>query len=1059
MLIWEVIVGERDESFNKVGTGSKHAVLEVHSKTHPLYNQMMAHYKRIESSVQNHSKLPSFLSGSPQKAQTIELIWDGTNYTAVLTDTNQVLSNYKFTCSDPNVSFSVTGNKLTVTAKKAPTSTLTISAVKSAQRKGVVTWTDTVYGPNGGIQDMITYAQTVSDPVQGFIKTKVSYGSAKIVKTSEDGNIANISFHITGNGVDQTVKTNSRGEIQIDNLLPGSYTVTEANYDKYVPQKSQTVEVKSGQVSTVTFNNSLKKFNVTVKKQDSETGETPQGQGSLEGAKYGLFKGEELVDTYVTDKNGEFVTDYYICASDWTIREIAPSEGYLLDETVYQVGAEPQKYEVEYNHINLGVTEQAIKGKLALIKHTDDGSTGIETPEAGAEFQIYYRDSGSYEESKESERDLLICDESGYAESKDLPYGWYTVHQIKGWDGREFIEDFDVFISENGNVYRYLLNNANFESRVKIVKKDAESGNIVPQAGHGYEIYSPDGEKIVMEMTYPEVIEIDTFYTDSNGYLITPEPLPYGEGYYIVEVETVEPYVLDPTPVYFDITPDSAEDQDHITVVTVEKANMPQKGIITVNKAGEVFSSVITSGGGDSPLLYQPEYSLAGLEGATFEVIAAEDIVSGGILRYVKGEVVSTLTTDEKGSATSDPLYLGTYQIFERKAPDGMVITSEPITVKLVYAGQHESITTSVISMENERQKAQISLDKILQQDSGFGVGSNGEILAVSFGLYADENLVASDGSMIPKDGLIEIIQCDENGKATFNTDIPMGSKLYVKEYSTDFHYILSDDRYPVIFEYQGQEVADVTIAVNNGDPIENRLIYGEIVGLKVDQSDKPLTGAVFGLFHTDCVEFVKENAVMTADSREDGSFRFTKVPYGKYLIREIESAEGYAVTDKIFEVTIQEDGEIINIGKVVNRPITGKLELIKTDIADGKPLPNAGFRIRNDAGEIVAEGYTNDEGVATFTLGYGSYSYEEFDAPDGYQIDTTPHKFSITKDGEIIKAQMTNEKIPIYPQTGDKGSPGFWAALSILSISGAVFTYLGLRRRKNNLSNRERKE
>ena len=135
-----------------------------------------------------------------------------------------------------------------------------------------------------------------------------------------------------------------------------------------------------------------------------------------------------------------------------------------------------------------------------------------------------------------------------------------------------------------------------------------------------------------------------------------------------------------------------------------------------------------------------------------------------------------------------------------------------------------------------------------------------------------------------------------------------MGSKLYVKEYSTDSHYILSDNRYPVIFEYQGQEVADVTIAVNNGDPIENRLIYGEIVGLKVDQSDKPLTGAVFGLFHTDCVEFVKENAVMTADSREDGSFRFTKVPYGKYLIREIESAEGYAVTDKIFEVTIQED-------------------------------------------------------------------------------------------------------------------------------------------------------
>ena len=192
LLIWETVIGERDENFNKVSTGGKDAVLDQISPNHPLYDKIMSYYNSMAASVQKHSKLPSFLSKTPGSAQEIELEWDGSKYTVTLTDSNNVLSGYKFSSNDSGVQFSVSGNKLTITAEKAPSAGLTITAEKTAQRKGVITWTDGIYGPNGGVQDTVTYAQTVNDPVKGFLKLKVSYGSAKIVKTSEDGKVEGI---------------------------------------------------------------------------------------------------------------------------------------------------------------------------------------------------------------------------------------------------------------------------------------------------------------------------------------------------------------------------------------------------------------------------------------------------------------------------------------------------------------------------------------------------------------------------------------------------------------------------------------------------------------------------------------------------------------------------------------------------------------------------------------------------------------------------------------------------------------------------------------------------
>ena len=1037
LLVWETVVGERDSNFQKVDTGGYDAVLDQISTGHPLYNQIMSYYNSMATNVQNHTKLPSFMSKSADSAQTFEFEWDGSQYKAVLTDENNVVGSFSFSASESGVNCSVEGNQLVITAAEAPSEFMTITAYKEATRYGVITWTDGNMG--GGVQDVATFAETVSDSVQGFVNLKVSYGSAKIIKTSEDGIVEDLSFQITGNGVDQTVQTGPNGEIQIDNLKPGDYTITELSEDRYVPQDSQTVTVYAGQVSTVEFSNILKKFTVELTKSDSEKGEA-QGDATLAGAKYGLYNGEDLVDTYTTDENGSFTTAEYICGPDWTIREIEPSPGYLLDETVHEVGADAGNFTIEHNTIPVGVGEDVIKGDIAIIKHTDDGSTQIETPEEGAEFQIYLKAAGSYDAADLDERDILTCDADGFAQSKKLPYGEYIVEQTKGWDGTEYMPAFTVTIDENGKTYKYLINNAEFEAYLKIVKVDAETGETIPYAGAAFEIYDPDGNLVTMTTTYPEVQEHTQFVTNEEGWLITPEVLPYGEGYSIVEVEAPYGYVLNSDPVYFDVTTENAVSEDGIVLVIAEKENAPQKGTITIEKTGEVFSSVEIQEGKLQDR-YKPIYAESGLEGAEFEIRAAEDISTpDGTLRYSAGEVVDTLITSADGTATSTELYLGKYELVETKAPYGMVLNEEPISVELAYAGQEVAVTSTSVSIYNERQKVLVKLYKDLEKDELFEIGTGDEILNVYFALYASEDLTAADGTIIPKDGLIEIAGVQADGTLTFSADLPIGS-YYVKEYSTNEHYLISEETYPVVFEYGGEDTAVVEIVVNDGDAILNEIIRGSISGIKVDENGEPLPGAVFGLFKADCTEFTEENAILTAESSEDGSFSFADVPYGIWQIKEISTVEGYVLSDEIFEVQIDEDGQVIELGNIENKPITGELEITKTDIADGKLLPNAGFRIKDEDGNVVAEGYTDENGIARFTLEYGKYTYEEFDAPDGYQIDTTPHSFEIREDGEIVKAEMTNEKIPTVdvPQTGDSSMTGFWIGLGAIALGGLI--------------------
>ena len=1024
LIVWQITMGFRSSATalnDKTYPMSGYSGTMTEQYTRNKY--LKAYYDGILSDMATHYTRPSFTAYTASAAKTFEMDYSGGRYTVTLTDTNRVLQNYAVTASG-GASVSVNGNTLTVSSVKPLNDEITVKlnrrVYSTNMSTGFLIWS--VPGKESANQDMVSGVPADNDPVPSYLKVRTAAGSAKIVKVSEDGKVDGITFRIQGNGIDKTVKTANGGVIQVDNLRPGVYTVTEAEYDKYVPQETRRVTVVSGQVSTVTFNNVLKrgglkvtktaedgltegmkfrlygtslagiavdeyavtdkngvaefkdvligsgytleevgaperyvvpdkqtaaiewnkvtgkafdnvlkKFSVTVTKSDSEKG-LPQGDASLAGAKYGIYKGNQLIDTYTTDAKGQFTTKWYVCGDDWSLKEISPSEGYLLNTESQHIGAEAKLYTVEYNLAKpLDSLEDIIKGKIAVIKHCDDGSTKIETPEEGAEFEVYLKSAGSYENAKETERDILVCDENGFAETKDLPYGEYVVEQTKGWEGKELLAPFNVFVKENGEIYRFLINNAPYTALIEIVKKDAETGKVIPATGIGFKVRNTDtGEYIVQHINYPTPTDIDIYYTDVSGKLMMPEKLPYGN-YEIIEQCTAYGYVLDSAPIAFKVTGEKI-------VVMVEKFNMPQKGIVRITKNGEIFSSAVETDG-----VYSLVFADKNLAGATYEITAAEDIITpDGTLRYAKDMVVDTVITDENSVAESKALYLGKYTVRETKAPYGMVLNGTEKTVELTYAGETVEITETAAEFYNDRQKAALSLSKILGKDEVFGIGDNGEILSVQFGLYAAENLFAADGSFVPKDGLLEIANCNENGSITFETDIPVGAKLYVKEIATDSHYILSDEKYPVTFEYAGQDTALVEIKANGGEVIKNDILYGSVKGLKIDrETEKSIAGAVFGLFRTDTSEFTKETAVLIDESGKDGLFVFEKIPYGNWLVKELQPADGYLANEEIYPVRISENGQTIGITVVNDRipeigtqaTVDGEKEICATEV------------------------------------------------------------------------------------------------------------------------------
>ncbi len=1041
LIIWEFVAGCRKTSDTYACTDSKFIDGMCSGGKNPGVKTV---YNQISNGLKGHLTVPSFANRLKSKAKTHAMKVSSGKYTLTLTDSNKVLSNFSFKKTD-GVSVSQSGNKLTLSASK-PVNTVTFSSnkdVPTVAKKSVII----PYGDSSK-QDVITGVENAPDPVQAFFKVSAKGGNLNIKKTSEDGKISGIKFTITGpNSYKKTVKTDSKGYFNLTDLVPGTYTVTENKYSRYVAQKAQTVKVESGKTATVSFRNVLK-----------------------------------------------------------------PSD-------------------------------------------------------------------------------------------------------------------------------------------FKIVKKDAVTKKVIELAGFKFKIKGSDGKYVKVDGT-------DTFVTDDEGVVSFETKLPVGK-YQLIEVAAGEGYLLDGTPKDFEVKSDS-------TKVEVEKYDYPEMGTITITKTGDAFASV-TETEENSITKYQPVYESTNLEGAEFEIRAKEDIDTGdGTIRVKKGELVDTVTTGENGKAKSKELYLGTYVIKETKTPEGYVADGKEYEVTIKYGGETVKVTNADISIKNTRQKAEVSLTKVMEKDEQYGIGDNDEILNVRFGLYANQEITAEDGESIPEDGLIEIISVNEDGSATFATDLPVGS-YYVKEFTTDSKYVLDDTHYEFTFDATNDKEIQ-QIQINDGEDIVNEIAYGTARTIKVDADypENKLTGATFEVYwdkdgdkqynaekdtlvgemkevsegvyelgdlpiggyllyekeaplnflrdesyhyfeikedkevvtveNETGVGFINKPAVGTAKTIKvdadypenkltgavfeiyadkdgnkeytdktdtligemkevsDGEYELGNLRIGGYLLHEktapknfvkddgyyyfeitkheevvtVENEAGkgfinkpalgtaktikvdadypknkltgavfevYADTDgdkkftaktdtlvgemteykkgeyqlenlrvggyflyektapknfvrdtKYYYFEIKEDKEVVNVENkagvgFINKPETGYLEITKRDVSDGKLLPDAGFRIKDENGKTVVEGYTDKNGIAKFKLRVGKYTYEEFDAPDGYIIDTKPHKFEIKKNGEIVKAKMTNKKQPTphTPQTGADNNFGFFIGLGAIALGGLI--------------------
>ena len=978
-LVWEFVTGCREAtgSYNQTST----TVYSLHFGSNYANSGARAVYDQIVAMLREHNTIPSFMSGGKNDI-TKELAYKDGKYSITLTDSNGVLSDYSFSSSDSNVSLSKSGNKLTISSTVAISGSVRITA----KRNNVPTVSSSAkliaYGdPN--LQDLVTGVEN-ADTVSAYINIETPTGTIALKKTSEDGVVEGISFTIKGDNFNKTVKTGKDGSVSVEGLFPGTYTVTEQSIDRYEPQKTQTVTLIGGKTSTVTFSNTLKrgsleivktsednlvegmkfhlygtslsglpvdeyavtdknglakfenvlisgdtpyvveevdtavryvvpasqtaafewnkvtkrsfdnvlkKFQVTVTKTDAETG-SPQGDASLAGAVYGIYKGEELIDTYTTDENGQFTTKYYICDNDWTVREISPSEGYLLDTAIHKVGAEPELYTVELNSTANDVNEQVIKGNIAIIKHTDNGETQIETPEEGAVFELFLKSAGSYENAKETERDVLTCDENGFAQTKDMPYGIYTVRQTSGWEGRELMKDFDVFISKDGQTYRYLINNANFESYIKIVKKDAETGNTIPYAGAGFQIYDPNGNLVTMTFTYPEVTTIDTFYTTADGDLITPQTLEYGKGYSLVEVQAPYGYA----------------GQDTETVR------------ITANE-GKAITNDIIYGSVSGKKSDENGKALGG---------AVIGIFKTGTTEFTKENAIAATTSKDDGSFSFAKVPYGTWIIREIESPKGYVLSEEEITVTI---GKMDEVVE--IELVNYFIKGNIALTKV---DEDY---PDNKLSGAVFEVYSDIN---GDGKLDKDDTLL-----------------------------------------------------------------------GEM---------KELDGGVY---------------------------QMSELRYGKYLVKETKAPTDFVLDENVYAVSIEENGKTYTVENkagvgFINAAQKGSLKIVKTS-SDGK-VEGFSFRVTgvdydqtfktDKNGEIVIEG-----------LRIGDYTVSEVSdkASAGYILPAD--KQAMVKVDATTIVQMHNE-FRDTPKTGDDFNLGLWVSLAALSVVGAgVLGFVGYKNRK----------
>lgn len=872
------------------------------------------------------------------------------------------------------------------------------------------------------------------------------------------------------------------------------------------------VKPNYGEFASVKAENEPFRCDVQVDKKDKETG-TAQGDAKLEGATYGLYAAENvyypdetgvvtykatdnitstkgtdfqstgveakkdaLLATVKTDAKGEFNFNnlYY---GNYYIKEIKESEGYLLDSTVYDVHFKKEEKKHADISVSRHVTETVIKQPFSILKISTDGEGGEDEVDKveGAEFTVKLQsdiDKNGWDAAKTY--DTLVTDKEGKAVSKELPYGTYLVRETKTPDELYKVADFTVVIDKDSRepqAWR-IMNDYPFKAYIRLVKKDAETGNTICLADVTFKIKNVKTDTYVEQKVGKD--KISEFKTDETGTITTPLKLKYGE-YQVEEITAPEGYLISEEAFPFTVTKTGAvpviEDEDGDAIIEVEIEDTPVKGSISLHKEGEVLvgteydtiiDRILTEVTGDDRSVTF-KYETKGLEGAVYQLIAAEDIYTADhqvdeegnrILEVIndipasKDAVLATLTTDENGDAFIEDLPLGKYRIEEVTAPVGFVLNEEAKDITLSYADDHTEVVYESVTFANDRTKTQLNLIKS-------NATNDVPVEGATYGVYNIEDILDEEGEiLVEANSLVDKLITDAEGKATSTADLPLGN-YYVKEIEAAPGYLVDENEYPIDFTYKDQKVAVITqeLAVKETPMI-----------VEVSKSDittgKELVGA--------SLEIVDSNGETYAAWKTDGKpYQLNAIPAGDYTLKETAAPYGYKIANSV-DFTVEETGEIQKVAMVDER-VKGRIEIEKISSADKKPLEGVTFEIRDKDGKVLQTVKTDKKGYAESELldictynedgSFGEdihYFVVETKTLDDYILDDTPHEVVLQYDDNapdvvVYKLKLKNKpKTPKLTQTGGNMNPYTFIGFGVGVLVAGIIVYF--KRRKKRL-------
>ena len=806
-------------------------------------------------------------------------------------------------------------------------------------------FTTSYYGASSSSKTYCTNYGSLTDDKKATVSTYTSYDAAYNAAYNEAYtkalNAANAAKNSTSHNYSATEVTARNGYY----LNPGNTTVGQS---------------AAGDASlNLSLANVRTTGSITITKEDSETGAIAQGDATLSGAVYGLYARSNIVHpdghTGILYTAGSLVATFQptdanrqarldnLYLGNYYVKEITPSTGYLLDTKEYDVAVTYEGQDVPNVVRTSTVTEDVIKGNIRLVKHLQEkdpsAASRPQVPEVGAEFDIILKSSGvTYAH--------IVTDADGFAQANMLPYGNYIVRQTKGKEGYSFITDFEVFIRAHERTYSYILENLDYTSQLQVLKKDAETGELVKVAGAKFEIYNEAGKKIVQTVLYPTKYDISVFETDESGMLELPQWLGSGN-YTLKEVQAPEGYILNPDPIPFKVFREYEEkDKWGDSVIRVVCEDVSVKGIIDVTKVAPVLTAYE-----DGKFIYTEER----VRDVRFQIIAAEDIyradrqtdAEGNLITlYKKGDIVETLVTDPLGEASSMELPLGKYRVKEIYVPGGIYLDQEEIEVELKYEDDRTEIVFSPADFYDQRQEIEIGAFK-------YDTKTNKAIPGVEITIYANRDILDYYGNVLVKKGdAIRSIVTDNDGKADFGKDLPLNAyaaegddpdveepMYYMKETKFPVGYLPEDNTYFIYSSTPDMTVQFVKENVN----VSNVHVDGII---KVTKTAPVLTGydengrfvytderihdvkfqiiAAEDIYRADCdltedgeliPIYKKDEVIQVLTTDKDGYAETAKLPLGKYRVKEIYVPGGIYLDQEEINVELKyadDDTEIV---------------------------------------------------------------------------------------------------------------------------------------------------